>query len=449
MTFKSSVLYAARIFFSRPGAERSNGKRSLMGAMVCIGISLVPLVAVLVISQGMIDGITGRMIGLSSQDLQVRVSSYSGDVETLSGMEELSGRFGEIPGVVDVIPEMQGMALAAGNGIRTGATVRAVRKNIFSDVESFSSLFKLVEGSTSLENERSAVLCEKIAGTLGVHAGDKLSLISISKVGEVMVPKMREFTVEGIVSSGYQELDALWVFIPLPTGYDFLSVKSSQFIFGLVTEDSFSPSLMKIKAAVSRNIRGMDSDPTLEHSRVYTWNELNAAEYENFASTKILLLLIMLLIVLVASVNISSALVMVVMERRREIAILKSMGASEEGIKMSFILVGFASGAGGTLIGIPLGLLAAVNINPLISIMEKGVNFFAKFFYLVARGNLGSFSEVRLLDPAYYLQDIPVSIPFPHLLLITAGTLVLSLVVSIIPASKAGREKPLDTLRKM
>ena len=187
----------------------------------------------------------------------------------------------------------------------------------------------------------------------------------------------------------------------------------------------------------------------MEQARVYTWNELNAAEYENFASTKILLLLIMLLIVLVASVNISSALVMVVMERRREIAILKSMGASEDGIKMSFILVGFASGAGGTLIGIPLGLLAAVNINPLINIMEKIVNICAKFVYLIGKGELESFSSVRLLDPAYYLQDIPVSVPFGHLLLITAGTLVLSLVVSIIPAAKAGKEKPLDTLRKM
>ena len=449
MTFKSSVLYAARIFFSRPGAERSNGKRSLMGAMMCIGISLVPLVAVLVISQGMIDGITGRMIGLSSQDLQVRVSSYSEEIETLENMDMLSERLGEISGVVNVIPEMQGMALAAGNGIRTGATIRAMRKNVFSDVASFSSLFNLVEGTTSLEGERSAVLCEKIAQTLGVHAGDKVSLISINKIGETMVPKMREFTVEGIVSSGYQELDALWIFIPIETGYDFLSVKSSQFIFGLVTPDPFAPSLMGIKSAVSRNLRGLDFEPAVEQARVYTWNELNAAEYENFASTKILLLLIMLLIVLVASVNISSALVMVVMERRREIAILKSMGASEDGIKMSFILVGFASGAGGTLIGIPLGLLAAVNINPLINIMEKIVNICAKFVYLIGKGELESFSSVRLLDPAYYLQDIPVSVPFGHLLLITAGTLVLSLVVSIIPAAKAGKEKPLDTLRKM
>jgi lipoprotein-releasing system permease protein len=101
------------------------------------------------------------------------------------------------------------------------------------------------------------------------------------------------------------------------------------------------------------------------------------------------------------------------------------------------------------LIGIPLGLFAAVNINPLINIMEKMVNICAKFVYLIGRGELESFSSVKLLDPAYYLQDIPVSVPFGHLLLITAGTLVLSLVVSIIPAAKAGREKPLDTLRKM
>lgn len=450
MTFRASFLYALRLFFSHPSTEKnSHGGRSLLGAVLCIGISLVPLVAVLVISSGMIDGITGRIIGLSSQDLQVRVNSYSADVDSYEKMLEIKERLSGIDGVTGVYPEMQGMALASANGIRTGATVRGVSPDIFTGNSSFASLFKICDGNVDLSDERCAVLGEKIAETLGVRGGDKISLIAVNKIGERFVPKMSQFTVTAIVSSGYQELDALWVFIPLETAFTSLSPKSSQFIFGLTTPDPFASSLGAIKKAVHRNILGFDGEEPLDKSRVYSWNELNATEFENFSSTKILLLLIMLLIVLVASVNISSALVMIVMERRKEIAILKSVGASSSGITTSFLAVGFGAGVGGVLLGIPLGLLVGVNINGLVSFTEKLVNICAKVVYLIGNGNAADFEAVRLLDPAYYLQNIPVTVPFGELLLIVIGTLMLSLLVSAIPAIKGGKEKPLDTLRKM
>jgi lipoprotein-releasing system permease protein len=81
--------------------------------------------------------------------------------------------------------------------------------------------------------------------------------------------------------------------------------------------------------------------------------------------------------------------------------------------------------------------------------MEKIINFFVKFLYILFNADLSSFKGVRLLDPAFYLQDIPISVPFKELLVIAFGTLLLSLAVSAIPAVKAGREKPLDTLRKL
>ncbi|MBP5443553.1 MAG: ABC transporter permease [Treponema sp.] len=450
MTFSSSFLYAIRLCFPhRTSSDRSLGRRSLFGAMMCIGISLVPLVSVLIISEGMIQGITGRMIGLSTQDLQVYVSSLSPDVEEYEDMVEISDRFSELQGITGSYPEMQGMALVSFNGIRTGATVRGVQNDIFQTNTGFSSLMQVKEGEADLSGERNMIVGEKISQILDIHPQDKISLITVEKVGEQMVPKMAVFTVSGVVSSGYQELDALWVFIPLETAFSVLSKRSSKTVFSLTTSDPFSGDLAKIKQNVRNDIMGYGDNITLDQSRVYSWNELNAAEYENFASTKLLLLLIMLLIVLVASVNISSALVMIVMERRKEIAILKSVGADSSGITASFLLIGIVSGAGGVLTGIPVGLLAGVNINRIISFMEKVVNLFLKFAYVLANGNQGGFTSVHLLDPAYYLQEIPVIIPFGELLVITLGTLILSLIVSAIPAIKAGKEKPLDTLRKM
>ena len=452
MTIRSSVLYAKKLIFSKKtdDGSRSNGKRSLLGAMICIGISLVPLVAVLVISEGMIQGITGRMIGLSSRDLSVYINSGSESVISADIFTKAAYSLSHVDGITGAYPEIQGTALAAGKSSRTGATVRAVQNDLFTADKDFSTLFSVVEGSTDFSQANDAIIGQKISEVLNVHVGDVIRLITVSTYGaNAVVPRTQSFTVRGIVSCGYQELDALWVFIPIKTGYTFLPRESSQFIVGLTTNDSFSNTLYETQNEVQEATYGNRNINPIGSAYVYRWDEINAAEFENFSSTKSLLLLIMLLIVLVASVNISSALVMLVMERRREIAILKSVGATSSGITFSFLLTGFAAGTGGMMIGIPLGLLAAVNINGIISFMEKMVNVCAKFVYLLGNGDSASYNAIHLLDPAFYLQNIPVTVPLWELFVIAAGTLVLSLVASAIPAIKAGKEKPIDTLRKM
>ena len=233
MTFRSGFLYAQRFLFppTHGGpAKLTNGQRSVFGAMLCIGISLIPLVAVLVISDGMIEGITGRMIGLSTQDICVRINPHSEQVSFYEDFASLSERMLSVEGITASYPEMQGMALATGQKSRVGATVRAVPPDIFKLNKSFASLFEVLDGEADLSEARNAVLGQKIASDLGVVAGDKIRLISINKIGDLMTPKVSQFTVKGIVSSGYQELDALWVFIPLQTGYSVLAAKSSQFL---------------------------------------------------------------------------------------------------------------------------------------------------------------------------------------------------------------------------
>lgn len=450
MNIKSSLLYAKKLLFEK---NASHGKRTLIGAVVCIAISLVPLVAVLVISDGMISGITGRIIGLSSQNISVALSSDEEVCASAENLQKLSDQLLRVDGIVAAVPELQGTALAVGSASRSGATVRAVPQNVFETNVRFKTLFEVEEGSAALDSARSAVIGSKLAHDLGVHAGDSIRLITINTVGEGetarVLPKITVLTVNGIVSCGYQELDALWVFVPLSLGFSILPSSSSQYSVALVTEDSFSPEITNIAYRVQQNLYGLTGGEPVESAAVYLWNELNTAQYENFASTKVLLLLIMLLIVLVASINISSALIMLVMERKREIAILKSLGSSNAEVSLSFLAAGFAAGAGGVLTGIPLGLLAAVNINRIISWMEHAVNAAQIMFSTLITGGGSDLAQIHLLDPAYYLQNIPVTIPFTELLVIATGTLALSLLAATIPAVRAGKEKPIDTLRKM
>lgn len=440
MTLLSSVLFAKRLVFPKM-EKQSSARKSLLGSLLCISISLVPLVVVMSVSNGMIEGITQRMIALSSSHIQVNV--YSGEKKVseeslISLSEKLSG----IDGIVYSYPEIQGMALASSSKGRCGASVRAVPYNLFSENKNYASLFTVLEGTSQLEpSSNNALIGQKIASELGLKAGSKFRLITTKNSGGKIVPRLTTFTVTGIVSCGYQELDALWVFIPLKTGFSILSSSKFPSCVKLELESPFSPDLVRISYEVQRKAG--------KNARVFRWDELNVSEYENFSSTKILLIFIMLLIVLVASVNIFSALIMLTMERKREIAILKSFGATNRGICLSFLITGFLIGLGGLLAGIPAGLFFSVNINKIVFLFEKILNYISEFAYLLMGKSLADFSRIRLLDPSFYLQTIPVSIPFFELALISAGTLLLTLAASVIPAIRAGKEKPLETFRKI
>ena len=114
------------------------------------------------------------------------------------------------------------------------------------------------------------------------------------------------------------------------------------------------------------------------------------------------------------------------------------------------------------VLGIPLGILCSINVNGILSGIEEIINILARFWYTlkdvlavlagtVSSGrelSAGRYVPVRLLDPAFYLEEIPVVLPWGGILAIAAGTLALSVVVSALPSIRAGREKPLDTLRK-
>ena len=438
MTFKASFLYAVRIL--KPGrASASNGRKSLFGAVFGIALSLVPLIIVLVVAEGMIEGITDRMIGLSSYHVQAVVPPYfcknASDLNTLNefalSLEVLTGARAFI--------ERQGTALAASGGIRSGALVRAVPPDIFKTNKAFETYVEVSEGEAAFPSEKSAVIGKGIADKLGLKPGDTFRLITArtSEHGKI-IPKMLSCTVSGIVFSGYREIDSLWIFLPFKTGFDFLTESSSEIKIGLETDFPFSDRLQEAYRSTASLLPSS--------FRVYRWSDINTAQYENYASTKILLILIMFLIVLIASVNVSSALIMVVMERKKELAILKSMGASSSGIGIAFLTVGILCGASGVVIGLPLGLAAAVKCNEIIQFGENTVNFILKLWYLIFEGN--SYVPVHVLDPAYYLQKVPVHITFSEIFAIAAGTLFLSAAVSVFPALRAGKERPLDILRK-
>ncbi|WP_253694424.1 ABC transporter permease [Treponema sp. OMZ 791] len=228
--------------------------------------------------------------------------------------------------------------MVIGKNGRSGGNIRAVEPEFFTQNVRAHNLIKIIDGSLMFENNKSAVLGAKIAEKLGLKVGDTCRIITLNK-GErgKTVPKLNSFKVSGIISSGYQELDALWVFIPLEEGLKAMAINSSLTSIVLSTKDPFDEEKME-------ELQLKLSSILPDNFSIYAWSDLNRSSFTSFKTTKNLLLFIMFLIVLVASANVSSAVVMLVMERRREIAILKAAGAHPSSISLAFVLAGLLTG---------------------------------------------------------------------------------------------------------
>ncbi len=445
MKTTGSWLLALRYLGLGPGKTVSNARKSLLGAMIGIALSLVPLVCVMVVTDGMIEGISARLVELSSSHL--RVSELYANEPLVSDYDALrslaASCLGEYPGirVTGSWPERTGTAIIVGKTGRKGGTVRAISPDWFTENPAFDRFVRVESGEARLKDERDAILGARLAGDLSLQTGDTFRLLTLREGADGrIIPRFASFTVRGTVSSGYQELDGLWIFIPLKTGLSVLPETASETFINLRTDDMHGR-LEPVRSAISRSLP--------DGFAVHTWQELNRSQFQSFNTTRILLLFIMFLIVLVASINVSSALVMLVMERRGEIAIMKSTGIPPGIITQAFVFTGLLCGLGGVLLGIPVGILCAININGIFSVMERLLNtgaLIVQSFLTTPDG--ASFAGIRLLDPEYYLEVIPVILDPFRLFIIVSGTLLLSALVSLLPAIRAGIEKPIETLRK-
>ena len=372
MKLFSSIFFAKSLIFPKT-EKKSSARKSIIGAMVCIGLSIIPLILVISISNGMINGMTQRIIGLSSGHLKSYVAPSIKQVKTEESFVEYAKGTMEVEGITASYPEIQISALASGKNIRSGIEIRAMQSDIFEKNSSFKTLFEIKAGSLQefQENQKVCIIGEKLAADLDLQIGDSIKIIttknSKNKTRTSITPKLTTLKIAAIVTSGYQELDQFWVFVPLSVAYKNLSLENAQFNVIMETENPFASEIVRTQYEVARYFG--------RYANVYRWDQIHAAEFENFSSTKVMLIFVMIMIILVASVNISSAIIMLVMERQKEIAILKSLGATPNGITLSFLISGVSCGIGGILIGLPLGLIFSFFSNQIISFIDNSVNF--------------------------------------------------------------------------
>ncbi len=438
MNLRTSILMALKNI----GLPRKRRNHSLIGAVLAIGFSLIPVIVVLEVANGMIEGITRRFIEIGTYHLQVHIFDRMDDRE----WEKIQDSLEEIETVKTAFIERQGLGLIFSPAARAGAQVRSVPPWIYERDGEFRRFFSLVKGGFDLSLPDSVLLGKVVAQKLQVDVGDDVKLLTAKRMNDGRyVPRISRFVVRGIFTTGYQDLDKLWIYVPLSVGKKILPLDNSREFIGLKVADPFSNLDQPIQA-----IR-QALPPELTLYRISTWFELEENQYRSFQTTKALLVFIMCLIILVASVNVSSTMVMIVMERTQEIGILKSMGAQPGLVSSSFVITGFVIGIAGTFLGIGLGLVLAVNINEIIS----GLELFLNFSQRIVGWILSPFVEIKgkhaitLLNPDFYLESIPIRIHFLEIFGVASFAILLSTIASYIPAKRAGRIRPLEVLRRV
>jgi lipoprotein-releasing system permease protein len=329
-------------------------------------------------------------------------------------------------GVVMSVPSAGGGKSSA----KAGATIRAVDPSFWTD-EGSRRFLKTIAGSAELSGGGEVLLGGELARTIGAGAGDTVYIMSVRVAsGGRNVPRTLPFTVKGIVSSGYRELDALWCIMDYESGRRLLAPELSQTFITAKIADPYRDA-SGTAWLVNRTLGS--------GCRVYTWKDLQRAQYSSYESTRQILLFIMALIVIVAAVNVSSAASMLVIERQRDIAVLKASGAGPGAVSRIFLWASFLTGLSGALPGIALGLLIGRFINPVIHGMETLLSFFSGLFHA---------GPVRILDPGYYLEVIPVIIDWKAVSLICLFTVLCSVLASWMPSRRAGKIRPIELLRR-
>ncbi|MHB9291070.1 lipoprotein-releasing system permease protein [Hollandina sp. SP2] len=400
------------------------GGRYLRGAAAGIALSLVPIIVTLIVADGMIWGITDRYLELGTGHLQVYNFRNSARLDSILPF------IGNLEGIRGVWTEQHGLGVLVGKQGKTGGTIRAIEPSFWEDPGSKAYLVT-VAGEAKITADQDVLLGEALAKSLQAGIGDTIRIMTIrlSSEGRI-IPRMTPFTVRGIISSGYRELDALWCIISYEAGKRILSPDISSSYLMVKMQDPYRQ--VDAMAPFLREFLGS------EYS-VYTWKELQQSQYQSYESTRQLLLFIMALIVLVAAVNVSSATSMLVIERQRDIAVLKSMGASPRAARGIFLWGSFLTGLTGAVIGIGVGLFLGSSINGIIHGLERFLGFFSQIFQKEA---------IKILDPGYYLETIPIIIDWTAVVLIGFFTILSSILASWIPAHRAGKLRPLEILRK-
>lgn len=410
----SAFEWTVAMRYLRP--RRKEGFISVIALFSFLGIFLgvATLIIVMSVMNGFRQELLGRILGLNGH-----VSVYGG-VEGLTDYDHLRDLVAGMPGVILVDPMIENQVMATANGVARGAMVRGLRPEDMRQREIVTS--HIVDGSLDdFAGDDAVLIGARLAERMGLGVGQKITLISpkgnVTAFGTV--PRMRAYRVVGLFDVGMFEYDSNFIFMPLDAAQTYFNIPNAVSALEIFLDDAerapaFARDLQKTLAGVGR---------------VHDWQRANANFFNAIQVERNVMFLILTLIIVVAAFNIISSLIMLVKDKGRAIAILRTMGATKGAITRIFFLSGASVGVLGTLCGFVAGLLFCDNIETIRQGIQTltGTNVFA--------------------PEIYFLSKLPAKVDAVEVATVTGIALVLSFLATIYPSWRAARIEPAEALR--
>jgi lipoprotein-releasing system permease protein len=393
-------------------AKRKQAFISVITVISVVGVMMgvMALIVVLSVMNGFREDLMGKILGVNSH---LVVLSYDG---AFLDYDRVARDTSTVEGVVAATPFIYSQVMVNSQGSVSGSVLRGIDTATAGKVIAIDRMIKRgsLQSLDTLHDRLPAIIMGKeLSRMLAVQPGDSVTLVSpmgkLTPVGRV--PQNRKFKVTAIFDSGMYEYDATMVYVSLKEAQDFLGLDNRATGVEVKVTDVYKAD--QVGSAVTKKL----GYPYWAKD----WKQMNRSLVSALKLEKIAMFVILIMIVLVGALNIISTLVMVVMEKNKDVAILRAMGATRKNIMTVFMFQGVLVGVVGTLVGLASGL---------------------GLCHLLAK-----YKFIELPSDVYYISTLPVRVEMLDIVLVIAAALVISFLATLYPSWHASRLNPVESLR--
>ncbi len=383
-------------------------------SLVGIALGVATLIIVMSVMGGFQTDLLNRILGFNGH---LGVYSTTG---RLQEYDAAAAKIMTVPGVASAAPVVDGQVLLSGpRGQSSGGLVRGIEPKDFAEM----TAIKIPAGSlTDFKGEDAIAIGSGLAGKFGLGVGDELTLVSPQGAATAFgtIPRVRAYKIVAIFSVGMNEYDTAYVFLPLQAAQIFFQSPGAVSQIEVRVDDPD-----RVRAIGQQIGAALAGTPV----RVVDWQQNNNSFFAAVKVEQNVMFLILTLIILVAAFNVISSLIMMVKDKTRDIAVLRTIGAGRGAILRIFLMCGASVGVTGTLVGVVIGVLFCLNIQEI-------------------QGWVEAVTGARVFNPeVYYLTHLPAKLNSGEVIQVVVMSLALSLLATIYPSWRAARTDPVEALR--